>query len=76
MMRRWLMRFGLWLARWNGWPTPAIMAAARDLVNELEPRPESSEWKRHQAYSRLIKRFPTERRRRLALAIELTKCGF
>jgi len=48
-----------------------IAKRALVLCTEAEKHPESGEWKRHQVYARLIKNFPSARRRDIALALEV-----
>ncbi|MBI3938181.1 MAG: hypothetical protein HY323_14480 [Betaproteobacteria bacterium] len=83
MMRQWLVRLGLWLARRGGWTVPvcsrlhvpeaALMEAAAPLVAWAETTfpGTSGEHKRHQVYARLLRAHPDAPRHVVALAIEL-----
>ena len=83
MMKTWLVRFGLWLARCGGWtlpvcrrphlPSSPLLATAQRLVvwaEETFPGT-SGEHKRHQVYARMLRVHPDASRRDAALAIEL-----
>ena len=86
-MKRYAIRFGLWLARWGGWTPPqcrhtgflalgpdlvALVAAARITVAHLETLADAGgEYKRHLAYARLLKAHPGAARRDIGLAIEM-----
>lgn len=79
MIKRWLVRFGLWLARVNGWmsPTPEpMLSTARQLVVEQNTRwPErDSETKRASVYRSLINIYSTASKRELSRAIEEAVC--
>ena len=82
-----MQRIGLWMIRtgrmlagspdpsfaWRGetWPSDELVRHAKGLTAQW-PQPElSGEYKRHQVFARLIKDYPHENRRALALAIEL-----
>ena len=54
---------------------PALLKRTTQLILDIEKRPESGEWKRHQVYSRLVKEYPTVSKSTLALAIEVAKCS-
>ena len=76
-------RFGLWLIRtgkrlarietpvFESWPSDALIARAKELSAEWDRPGLSGEHKRHQVFARLIKEYPDEDRKMLALAIEL-----
>jgi hypothetical protein len=51
-------------------PPKELDAVADALVLSHESMPTSGEWKRHQVYARLIKRYPDVPRYQLGLAIE------
>lgn len=52
-------------------PNDDVQLAAMQIVYNLRLFPDTSgEWKRHQAYANLIKKFPEVKRQDLALAIE------
>ena len=85
-MIRYLVRFGLWLARWGGWaemppappcsrphlPDMAYLDTARLVYHEIERQHfKSGETKRHNALRALLNRHPEARERDLALALEL-----
>lgn len=82
-MRQWRQRLGLWLARWAGWQPPApilvhdwppmnpeVASGARRLVQEADALAADGEYKRHQVYAKLIKRFPDQAKADLAYTIE------
>ena len=48
-----------------------MLPTAASICIELDRCNASGEWKRHQAYSRLIKQFPDKNKRFIAQAIEL-----
>ena len=49
-----------------------ILPAALEIIMALEKVPDvSGEWKRHQCFAKLIKKYPDIRKRDLALAIEI-----
>ena len=87
MIQRWLVAFGLWLARLGGWIAPPCTRAHLDVPPTLAGRimelaleqhasPTSSgEAKRHQVYARLLKDFPNMPHRQVALAIEVVLSG-
>jgi hypothetical protein len=52
----------------------ALSARARVLMAEVQPKPNSPEWKRHEVYAKLLKEFPTHSRKSIALTIEVIKC--
>ena len=74
------VRLGLWLARLGGWKEPLyalwtllpedMLAEARLLIYKQEKTGLSGEYKRHQVYAALIKRFPKSSKRLISLAIE------
>ena len=79
MMKRWLIFFGLWIAKLGGWNSPIpddVLEFARDLVNEQQTEwPErDSETKRASVYRSLVNAFPKEAKRTLSLAIEEAIC--
>ena len=47
-----------------------LEARARELTAQAEAGPGGGEYKRHQVYAKLIKEFPAESRRLIAMAIE------
>lgn len=54
-------------------PDPKVLATADSLAKDLEGRcaeGTSGEWKRHQVYAALIKKFPETDKRKLSVAIE------
>lgn len=82
-MNAWLIRIGLWLATRGGWTPPApilvhdlpalpadLVAETRRAVTEADPLSADGEYKRHQVYAKLRKRFPQRDRSELAFAIE------
>lgn len=80
-----LARLGQWLvARYDrspNFPLPAdifpAIERAKILIDEVEataPTNASGEYKRHQAYAKLIKEFGGLRHRWLSLALELAFC--
>lgn len=85
MWKRWLVAFGLWLARQGGWEPPVcprdhptevtspVLATARSVTHEVEQRfsEASGEFKRREALRVLLNHFPNRPVRELALAIEL-----
>ena len=80
-LRRWCVAVGLWLVRLGGQETLTVPRAVLELLPparlacatiEVAVDPATSgEYKRAQVYAMLIKRYPTARRRHIALAIEL-----
>jgi hypothetical protein len=51
--------------------TVRALPEARRLIRLAEDTDRTGEWKRHSVYSKLIKQFPDEDKRDLALAIEV-----
>ena len=89
MMKRILTRFAYWVFRhYYGYEavvmqTPNkiidIVGLARNLCarqDEISAEGTSGEYKRHQVYSELIKKYPTTDRKALAMAIEVALCGW
>lgn len=79
-MKRWLVRFGLWLARLGGWQpsTPAHIAAyVAGCVREQHHRwpDRDGEAKRAAVYRQLTNAFPKAPKRVLAQAIEEAVCS-
>ncbi len=70
-MRALLVRFGLWIARWGGWPSTLVLARTAQLCTQWDGHEASGEYKRHQVYAQLIKDFPRVSKRTIGLAIEL-----
>lgn len=85
MIKKWLVIIGLWLAQKGGWEahkdcviphftqSPTIIEDAKMFINQVDKGfPETSgEFKRREVYRALMNRFPGEKHRILALAIEL-----
>ena len=71
MIKHWLTRLGLWIARFGYWPADILVQRARVLSTDWERPDLSGEYKRHQVLARLVKEFPATAKRTLALAIEL-----
>jgi len=81
-MRFRLVRILVWLlcklgANWLAVPpgVEALIPDARDLCKTLETFQESGEWRRHQAYARLLKKHPMVKKQDVSLAIELAVRG-
>jgi hypothetical protein len=79
MIKRWLIRFGLWLARANGWMPPSpepLLTTARELVQEQQRRwsLRAGETKRASVYRSLMNIYPTASRREISRAIEEAIC--
>ena len=77
-MREYIIKFALWLVRKLGLKMfhytrfeNLICAASEPIQVEELKKDMSGEYKRHQVYARLIKRFPDVPRRDIGLAIEL-----
>ena len=70
------MSLKTWLAKRLPWTrgqtreTDILRAAVRTLVLDADQVDASGEYKRHRVYAQLLKRYPTERKRRLAWLIE------
>ena len=80
MFNKILIQIGLKLLMWGAYKIlpqaniipDKVMAFTQIFCDKYEAVPNvSGEWKRHQAYSALIKKFPLVKKRVLALAIEL-----
>ena len=71
-MSTWLTKFQLWWTLWGHLPPIAIMTHTRELCDSYTDLAVSGEYKRHQVYARLLKKFPDANKRTLGLAIELT----
>lgn len=80
-MNQWLIRLCLRFACWLGWTPPAPVAAtpllaeevadaARTAVLAADALQAGGEYKRHQVYAHLVKRFPHLPHWELAFAIE------
>lgn len=77
-MRKYIIRFALWLVKklrlrmlhYAQFEDLICAASSPMRVEELK-KDMSGEYKRHQVYAKLIKRFPDEPRRDIGLAIEL-----
>ncbi len=78
-MRKLLIRLLLWLLGDEYMPIPrevkALLPTARLEWQEHADYDQSGEWKRHQVYSRLQKKYPESSKRDIALAIELAGRG-
>lgn len=79
MIKRWLVRLGLWIAKQGGWRadiSEPIMDAARQYVQEQQQKwpDRDGETKRAAVYRTLVNIFPTASRRDLARAIEEAIC--
>jgi len=48
-----------------------IVVSADSLVREIDASPQGGEWKRHQVYSQMLKKYPDKARNDISLAIEL-----
>lgn len=73
-MRNWWIRFKTaW--RMQASFDPLLLERARALIQEIDAVDGSGEYKRHQVYARLLKQYPYHKKSRLALAIEVAKCG-
>jgi len=79
-MRNLLIRLAFWiLRRCTAMPTAfpgcrAYVSAAKEIAAEWQakaPENSSGEYRRHQVYAALIKRFPLARHRDLGMAIEV-----
>jgi hypothetical protein len=79
-----LIAFALWLLKKCGYVQLLVpvevqqyILEAKIAVNREETRTHgtSGEYKRHQAYSHMIKRFPAASKNHLALAIEIAVMG-
>lgn len=80
MMKRLLIRFGLWLATLGGWEPvvpPDILALAREGVEEQNTRWPSrdGEAKRAAVYRTLINVYPDVSKRLISRAIEEAVCS-
>ena len=72
MMKRILLTLAAWIWRRygeHGIPT-AVLIAARQLTAQWKDSDASGEYKRHQVYAALLKRYPQESKRVLGRAIE------
>lgn len=72
MMKRLLLALAAWIWRrygLHGIPSP-VLIAARALTAQWKDSDASGEYKRHQCYSALQKRYPAESKRVLGRAIE------
>lgn len=70
------------IAKWAGVtlvsePKQSILKDAKELVTQVELiyKEQSGEYKRHQVYSKLLKKYPEETKREIALAIEIAMTG-
>lgn len=52
-----------------------LIDAAVDTIKGPWAEEHSGEYKRHQVYAKLIKQFPEESKKHIALAIEIAVCG-
>ena len=55
------------------WVPPSVREmtdAAIPLALEEDPKPHDGEWKRHQVYARMLKRFPQMRKQDVSWAVE------
>lgn len=79
-MRQRLIQACLWMAKQLGWQEPAapvsplfdpvLLAATQQAVDEAERTDAGGEYKRHQVYARLLKRFPALPHWEVAYTIE------
>ena len=80
MFKKWLVQFGLWLARCGGWKDPVLygglvsddlLESARLMASQAEKIPGGGEYRRREVLRSLMNRHPTARVKDMALAIEL-----
>jgi hypothetical protein len=84
-LKRWCVVVGLWLARLGGVESITVprtmlplIPAARLMCAAVEAAVDPStggEYKRHQVYALMLKRYPEARKGHIALAIELALGG-
>jgi hypothetical protein len=83
-MKNLIIAIARWLVELTGsslMPVPLgtvrVLPETRKLIKLAEDTNRTGEWKRHSVYSKLIKEFPFEDKRDLALAVEvaLRGCG-
>lgn len=53
---------------------PLVRVRAKALMQEINDKSLSGEWKRHQVYAQLLKEFPHRSRKSIAYTIEVIKC--
>jgi hypothetical protein len=72
MIKSFLTRLGLWIARLGYWPSQTLIDRAAVLCQKWQKADATSEYKRHQVYAAMIKEFPQVPKRQIGLAIELS----
>ena len=70
-MNRAISEKAKWATKAQVWPSDTVVERARVLAAEVDLPGFSGEYKRHQVLAKLIKEYPGEPKRALAMAIEL-----
>lgn len=71
LIMKWLGMEGVAIERFD----PAVIASAKEIIDQLESKQASGEYKRGKAVAAMVNRHPEVRASRLSLLVELVLCG-